>query len=260
MWALLPLVILGNLATNRRLGTAALVLAIPIFLIGCYAAFPRRRIGIVIFAAMAASLGYLYYQAFKNSNLSIAQPARAIHSYFDPNARDASSNLYRDAENISQFATIKDNLLGYGYGKPFYHAVDMRAVLNGGDPDVVYPNWDIFPHNQILWVWMRTGTQGFFAFWIMASLVVIRSMFFLKRPDLTDEDRALGLLTLTIMPMLLVFGVYDLQLSNFRNMLLTGIFIGTSCAAFRGGNISLLFGKANPQNASVSPRDMPGIR
>ncbi len=260
MWALLPLIILGNIATNRRTGTAALVIALPIFLIGCYAAFPRRRINIVIFAAMTASLGYLYYQAFKNSSLSIAQPARAIHSYFEPDARDASSNLYRDAENISQFATIKDNLLGYGYGKRFYHAVDMRALLNGADVNVIYPLWDILPHNQILWVWMRTGTQGFFAFWIMASLIVIRSMFFLKRPDLTNEDRALGLLTLTIMPMLLVFAVYDVQLSNFRNMLLTGIFIGTSCSGFRGEFSSLLFGKANSQEPSVSLGLTPGIR
>ena len=209
---------------------------------------------------MTASLGYLYYQAFKNSSLSIAQPARAIHSYFEPDARDASSNLYRDAENISQFATIKDNLLGYGYGKRFYHAVDMRALLNGADVNVIYPLWDILPHNQILWVWMRTGTQGFFAFWIMASLIVIRSMFFLKRPDLTNEDRALGLLTLTIMPMLLVFAVYDVQLSNFRNMLLTGIFIGTSCSGFRGEFSSLLFGKANSQEPSVSLGLTPGIR
>ena len=228
MWILLPLVILGNIATNRRAGTAAMLIAAPVLMAGCYAAFPRRRIAILILTAVLGVSGYAYYQIFKDSSATIAQPARAVKSHFAPDYRDTKSNEYRDAENLNQFYTIRGNPLGYGYGKPFYHIVPMADISK------IYDFWDILPHNQILWVWMRTGTQGFYAFWILMSLVVIRSCFFVRRKDITDEDRALGLLSLTIIPTLLVFGLFDLQLSNFRDILLTSMIVGASCAKIKG--------------------------
>ena len=246
MLIMLPAVLLGNVATNRRAGTAAMVIAAPVLIAGCYAAFPARRKQIVIFTVIISMASYAYYVRYRESPSSIAQPARAIKSYFEPDDRDEQSNAYRDAENLNQFYTIQANPLGYGYGKPFLHVVPMVDISH------IYELWDILPHNQILWVWMRTGTQGFYAFWIMMSLIIIRSCFFIRRKDITDEERTLGLMALTITPVLLLFGLFDLQLSNYRDMLMASIIVGASCAKIKGvKDVSLLKGTPELENSLI---------
>ena len=71
---------------------------------------------------------------------------------FEPDARDASSNAYRDAENADLMATIHlAPIQGYGYGKRMLHAVPIADISSE------YEWWDIMTHNQVLWVWMRVG-------------------------------------------------------------------------------------------------------
>lgn len=217
---LLPTVMLGNLACNRRAGTAAMAIAIPIVLLTAYVTLPayRRVIGSVTLALAVG--GMMYYQVFKKSPSPFAQPARAIHSQFAPDERDASSNAYRLAENANQMATLRSSpIIGYGYGKRFFHAVPIADIAK------IYEWWDLLPHNQILWVWMRTGTLGFFAFWMMMSAIIIRACR-LARARVDAESKALAVLGLCSIVILLVFGLLDLQLSNYRDMLIAGCFAG----------------------------------
>ncbi len=109
MWFLLPLVVLGNLATNRRAATAAMVVVVPIMLMAAFRALPERR-KLVVVVGLIIGVGFsIYYPIFKNSESAIAQPARAIRSHFQPNERDASSNAYRDAESANIMATLRLN-------------------------------------------------------------------------------------------------------------------------------------------------------
>lgn len=220
MIAALPVVLLGNLATNRRAGTAALVLMIPVLFLCAYAGLPKRRPLIVLIAAILGVLGMAYYQVGKNSGATWAQPARAINSQFEPNERDLSSNLYRDAENYNQMATIKANPLGYGYGKPFLHIAPMEDISD------TYIYWDILPHNQVLWVWMRTGFFGFYAFWMMITIIAVYACRFIRDDALDLDTKALAMFVLLSVGSLLVFGLLDLQLSNFRDLIFVGVWVG----------------------------------
>jgi hypothetical protein len=221
MWSLLPFVLLGNLATNRRAGTAALVVIVPILLLSAYRALPQRRRFAGILAVVLAVGGSLYYQAFKNSNGMIGEPARAIASQFEPDARDASSDAYRDAENADLMATIKTApVQGYGYGKRMIHAVPIADI------SADYEWWDIMTHNQILWVWMRVGTVGFWVFWMMISAILIRAAQTARAENADLETKAAGIFVLAVVGMLMIFGLLDLQLSNFRDMLFAAFWAG----------------------------------
>jgi hypothetical protein len=221
MWFLLPCVLVGNLALNRRAGTAALLIAVPLLLMAAHRALPHRRrliagIGIALVAGFA-----VYYPAFRNSQSAFAQPARAIQSHFQPSARDAASNAYRDAEDANLMATIRlAPLLGYGYGKRMLHMVPMADISEQ------YEWWDVMPHNQILWVWMRVGTLGLVAFWIMVSAIVVHACLAIRAQGASAHTKSVGLFCLCAVGMLLVFSALDLALSNFRVVLFMGFCVG----------------------------------
>ncbi len=233
MWVLLPLVILGNLATNRRAGTAGFIIGVVVLFLAAYAGLPRRRKMVAIVGLSMAFAFSIYYPMFKNKDGSIAQPARAIRSQFSPDERDASSNLYRDAENADLMATIKlAPVQGYGYGKPMLHVVPIADISE------IYEWWDILPHNQILWVWMRVGTIGFWVFWMLIAAIVLRASALVRSapPRVADsgdtQTKIVGLLTLMVVSQLLIFGLLDLQISNSRDMLFTGIWAGVAASGW----------------------------
>lgn len=220
MLALLPFVVLGSLACNRRAATAAFVVILPVLILAAYQALPRRRrlIGLLSAAGVFAFAGY--YAAFKNSNSILAQPARAINSQFSPDPRDASSNAYRDAENADLMATIRSAPLGYGYGKRMLHAVPIADI------SAEYEWWDIMTHNQVLWVWMRVGTFGFLAFWMMVSAILINAARTVRTESAGMEVKSLAIGGMLIIGSLMIFGLLDLQFSNFRDMLFAGLWTG----------------------------------
>jgi len=224
MLALLPFVVLGSLACNRRAGTAAFVVIIPVLALAAYQALPSRRrlIGLLSAAGVFAFAGY--YAAFQNSSSILAQPARAIKSQFTPDARDASSNAYRDAENADLMATIRSAPLGYGYGKRMIHAVQIADISNQ------YEWWDIMTHNQVLWVWMRVGTFGFLAFWMMVSAILIHAARTVRSERVDAETKSLAIGGMLIIGSLMIFGLLDLQFSNFRDMLFAGLWSGIIAA------------------------------
>ena len=232
MIAFLPLVIIGNLACNRRAGTAALIIALPIMVAVVYKTLPKYRKTIAIASVCFGLLGTAYYQEFKNSSSMLAQPARAVKSQFDPDERDASSNSYRDAENADLMATIRlDPILGYGYGKRMLHAVPIADISK------TYEFWDIVTHDQILWIWMRVGTIGFIAFWLAMCGCIIYGVQRATNPDVDWETQGVALYTVLVLTMLIVFGLLDLQLSNFRDMLFTGMWIGIMAGSARVASI-----------------------
>lgn len=228
MWCLMPFVILGDLATNRRAGMGALLLAIPLLLLTVERAVPKYRTRIRILGAVAGISFALYYPAYKNSTSTLAQPAHAVSSMFDPNPRDASSNAYRDAENADLVATIRlSPILGYGYGKRMLHAVPIADISAN------YQYWDIMTHNSIFWVWMRVGSIGFFAFWIMVANMVIYGAQTLRAKNGDVYHRAMGAYLVLLVTMLMVFGLFDLGLINFRGMLFVGMWAGALVAVVK---------------------------
>jgi len=222
MLILLPFVILGNLANQRRAATAAMVLALIALLPLAAIALPKNRRAIMIAAIALVTVMSIYLPIFWNGTGTFAQPARAIKSQFDPDPRDASSNEYRDAENSDLMFTMRTSpIFGYGYGKLILEPVDM-VDLSSIDPLVHY-----MTHNQILWIWMRLGSIGFYAFWVMMTANLMQNCRLLHHPNASLEAKAAALFCVIIIIMLMVFGLLDMQISNLRNMLFCGLWVGT---------------------------------
>jgi len=225
MWALLPCVALADLVLNRRAATAAMVIAIPILMLAAYQALPDRRRFIAGLAAVMAVSFSIYYPLFKNSDNAFAQPARAIKSNFQPDTRDASSNASRDNENADLMATIHSApVQGYGYGRPFFQLIPMDDVMR------IYDLEPFIPHNQILWIWERVGSFGFLAFWMMISSIIIFAGQTVRAVRADGLTKAVGIFALLMTAMLVLFGLLDLQLSNFRDVLFVGIWAGVLSA------------------------------
>ena len=226
MWSMMPFVVLGNLVLNRRAATAALVLLVPLMLMAAYQALPQRRRMVLALGLVITVSFSIYYPLFKNSDSIFAQPARAVKSNFEPDARDASSNASRDAENFDLMATIKSApLQGYGFGRPFFEVMSMADVIN------VYDLEPYIPHNQILWIWERVGTFGFLSFWMMISSIIIYAGQTIRRTDVDDLTRAVGIFAMLVIAMLVIFGLLDLQLSNPRDVLFAALWTGAMAAA-----------------------------
>ena len=226
MWSLVPFVVLGNLVLNRRAATAAMIFVVPLVLLAAYQALPERRrlIGVL---GLALAVGFaVYYPLFKNSDSLFAQPARAIKSNFEPDARDASSNASRLAENTDLMATIRSTpVQGYGYGRPYLQIIPLTEVT------AIYELEPFIPHNQVLWIWERVGSFGFLAFWMMISAILIFAGQTVRAPKSDDLTKAVGIFALLVTAMLIIFGLLDLQLSNFRDVLFTGLWAGALAAA-----------------------------
>ncbi|HEY3329961.1 MAG TPA: O-antigen ligase family protein [Capsulimonadaceae bacterium] len=221
MIVLMPLVLWMDLVNQRRAATAALIIVMPAIMAMSYVAFANRRKLITSVLIGMAVVSAVYFPVFWNKTGTLAQPARAVKSQFTPDARDLSSNVYRDAEDANIYATLQESpIIGYGYGKYFLtpvHMIDLSKI----DPLI-----HVIPHNSILWIWMRTGTIGYFFFWLMCAAVVIAGGQTCRDRHCGPLDRVTGIYATVVLMMLLIFGLLDMQLANIRDMLFTGLWIG----------------------------------
>jgi hypothetical protein len=212
-----PFSIYTLLATERRSGYIALMIA---FMALALVFLVVRRKAFFLIAVPLIVAGAVYLPLFWNASGLIGQPARAIRSLYEPDPRDASSNLYRELEKINVRATIQsDPLFGVGFGREFHFVVSM--------PDLSFwPFWHYMPHHNILWVWLKTGAIGFTIFWVLMGLSLAQSanaIKVLRAPEL----RVFAVLALTGIVSTLVFCYVDLGLTMGRVTVFLGTCIGT---------------------------------
>lgn len=220
MWLLLPVIVTAHLACNRRSGVAELIIALPVLMVLGYFAIPSRRKVIGIVGVIMSIILSIYYPLYRNKSGMWAQPAQAIKSAFEPDARDASSDAYRNGENQNLMATIKSApVQGFGFGKRMIVVADLSYAAN------LWEFWDRLPHNTLLWVWMRTGTIGFFAFWLMISAILIHGCHCL-RDALGPKEQSMAMFIISIVVMWLVAGAFDMGFTQVRPVLLSGFAAG----------------------------------
>jgi hypothetical protein len=227
--ALLPVVILSNLANSRRTSWAILALGLVALVVISYASLPHRRrllrrLGVVVLVCSA-----VYFPAYWNSQGTIGQPARALHSQFQPDARDLTSNLYRVQENANlDFNIRQSHNLGMGFGVPIDYALPIQDIRDGptGDPMLNYT-----PHDDVLYVWMRLGIVGEALFLLMIAAAIFRAV---QLARVRDQELALfGMLTVCAVFAYLVIGYEDMGFTWFRIALCMGILFGATEAALR---------------------------
>jgi hypothetical protein len=211
-----PIVGFTLLATERRAGYIALIVA---FLAFTMVFMMVHRKAFFLFSVPMLIAMAIYLPVFWNNTSIIGQPARAIKSLSQPDARDASSNLYRDLELIDVRYTIKSNpIFGVGFGRPFDFIVDL--------PDLSWwPFWHYEPHHNILWVWLKVGTLGFIIFWTLMGTAVARSTHLVRRLK-SPEARIWALFSLTAVMTMTVFCYVDLGLVSGRVTVFMGTILG----------------------------------
>lgn len=218
----LPFVIATTLVNNRRAAIVAIGVAIPVMLLVTLIAHPPRRriVGLILLGL--AIVFPPYYAIYQNKSGSIAMPARAIASNFNPDPRDASSNQDRVWENNDIMATVKQSaltqIIGTGYGKPMLMPFSLADVTR------IYLLEPYLPHNSILWVWMRLGTIGYLLLWFMIGTALVQAICLLRR--LGDPFlRGVALLVPLVLMQQIIFGYLDIGWTNYRNMIVTGVLL-----------------------------------
>jgi O-antigen ligase len=141
--------------SQRRAAVVALVAG---FVVLAVVMFFRQRKVFLIMVPVAVILTFGYTVAFWNATEGVGFGARAIKSVVaadQVSERDASSNLYRKIENFDLVYTLRaEPLTGVGFGKPFLQPAPL--------PDISFFVFHEFiPHNQFLWIWLKTGFFGF---------------------------------------------------------------------------------------------------
>jgi hypothetical protein len=214
---MVPVTVYTLLATERRAGYIAVMVA---FLAMSLVLLITHRKAFFLIAMPLLIGGAIYLPIFWNNTGMLGQPARAVRSLYQPDPRDAASNLYRDLELINVRATIHANpVLGVGFGRPFLFVVAL--------PDLSFwPFWHYEPHHNILWIWLKMGAAGFVIFFTLMGSAIARAAH-LIRVVRTPEVRVLALFTLIGIISTLVFCYVDLGLTQGR----APVFLGTTMGA-----------------------------
>jgi O-antigen ligase len=212
----LPVIGYTLLATERRAGILALIAGF--VALAFVLAVTKRRAFLLVAVPLGLSF-LLYLPLFWNSGGITGQPARAVRSLFEPDYRDASSNTYRQLESLNVRVTIqKDPALGVGFGREFLFVAPVADLS-------WWPFWRYEPHNQVMWVWLKTGAYGFVLFWVLmgtALAIAANRIRTLRRP----VNRMFALLAMCVIVMTLVFCWVDLGLVSGRVTVLLGTVLG----------------------------------
>ena len=222
--ALTPFVGISLVANNRRADYVALLVAILVAWVLLIAIRPSgQRAKLAAGLVVCLLLGTAYVAAFSHSGGAFAQPARAVISTIHPDtadARDYSSNLYRQIENADLKFTIKQSpIIGYGFGKPFLQPVLLPNILE------LDPYYLFVPHNTIYWVWMRLGFVGFLALWYLFGSIIVRGCQIARRlRDPYLQLVAVYVVAITFMEVILAYA--DYQLFFYRNVIYLGLLCG----------------------------------
>jgi len=225
--ALLPAVLIADLANNRRTAWLMMPAGLALLLVIAWIRLPQRRPLLRWVAGAIVAISLVYVPVFWQSTSLWAQPVRAMKSTIAPDVRDKASNTYRQFENANILSNIKRSTpLGLGFGVP----IDYSAIPFHDFADAV-PALKFTPHNGILYVWMVLGIPGALAFWWLIGLALVVACRQARAPD--PRMALFGAFVACALIAYLVEGYYDFGLWWFRVALLMGCLLGALEAAGR---------------------------
>ncbi|MBP7777750.1 MAG: O-antigen ligase family protein [Acidobacteria bacterium] len=170
---LMPVVVAGLVANDRRIAWVQLGLVAIAFLLMNPASALTRRVarGLVLMSPLLLA----YTVVGWSSPSRVFAPVGFVRSIVQPERTDGSldrSTLFRDVENFNLVNTFRSNpVVGTGFGHPFVVTVEGDAL-----PDFV--EYGFLPHNSMLGLWAFTGFIGFsgiFGALVVAALLAVRA-------------------------------------------------------------------------------------
>jgi hypothetical protein len=217
--ALLPVVLLADMANSRRAAWAILAFASIVMLVIAYVRRPDRRKVLRRLALVLLVGSAVYLPAFWNKDGALAQPARAIRSVVAPDARDEMSNQYRTVEDANLLLNIQaKHSLGKGFGLPIDYIIGM-VDLHSSIRAIAY-----IPHNGVLYVWMRMGMLGELLLWLVIMHGVVAACRLTGHAD--NETALFAALVACALVSWVIMGEKDMGFTWFRIVFLMGAFLG----------------------------------
>jgi hypothetical protein len=235
-----PVIVLAELVTTRRVGFAALFADIAV--VALLSAVYRPRL-----TATAAAVGMfvfvLYAAAFWQSEGVLGQPLRVVREFVDPYSvsdRDRGSNYWRDIENANIAYTVRQlPLTGVGLGQEYLFQQEPP-------PLTTFVYWRYITHNAVLWMWLKAGPYGAFAFWFLMAQVVMFGAQLYRRLD-DPLLRAAAALPVVLTVTQVVFSSVDLGLTYNRTMIVFGVVIGLTAPLAAWCTSSRALDRLSPQ-------------
>lgn len=251
---LFPFVLIADMANSRRVAWLIVAGSLATMFVIAYLALPHRRKLLRRTLAVLAVCMAVYMPVYWNhTGGTLGQPARAVRSAIDPSARDKSSDLYRQQEDINLILTIKvSGKLGRGFGIPILYS-DPISNISGIDSMIAY-----IPHDGLLWIWMRMGIQGEIVFWCFVSAGIVKAARLSR-----SGDRQLSLLGAVITCSIVAYvlmGHEDMGFAWIRIAGAMGCLLGALEAAVRVAVVEARSGAEVPEDAHDLPALLSGVR
>lgn len=211
-----PILIFTLMASHRRAGNVTLIVS---FLVYSLVFLVANRKAFFLLATPVLLCGMLYFPLFWNNTGLLGQPARAVRSMITPDARDQSSNYYREVEKVNVRATIMAYpIMGVGFGREFLFVIPLADLS-------FWTFWRYEPHNNVLWVWLKIGAIGFTCFWTLMGTAIVRAAH-LARTLRGRDERSFALFALAVVVSSLVFCWVDTGLTFPRFTTILGAALG----------------------------------
>lgn len=216
---LIPL-FLGFFVAQRRAAMASLFVS----LIAFFMLLPGRKQWTFFKISMPALVLLLIYgAALWNSQSPLAMPVQMVKSGIyttDENLskEDYYSNLYRENENYNLAYTVrKYPVFGTGFGRKYEKPLELASID--------FSLRDYIPHNQILWIVVKTGGIGFFLFLLFFNSFAFQAAYIHKTLQ-NPYYKAISMMIVVAVIGQMVVSFYDLQLTYYRNMIYLGTLMG----------------------------------
>ena len=230
LFGLQPVILIAEMLTERRVGFIALGVIIALVTILSFATAPRRALVLLAVGAIATCA---YVAVFWDSTGPFAEPIRAVRSVLDPSyvsVRDEMSDSWRVTEDSNIAYTMRTfPATGVGVGQR-YLTQDFPPPLPPG-----FTYWRYITHNALLWIWLKAGPLGAFAFWFLVGRVLTTgSAQYVRFRD--PALRILAIFPVCLITCQVVFSGVELGLTYARTMIVLGTALGLGgVLLFRAG-------------------------
>ncbi|HLZ09437.1 MAG TPA: hypothetical protein VKT80_12655, partial [Chloroflexota bacterium] len=200
-------------------GSLLLFVGLAALLAVAYAGMPERRRVLKRINVILAIGAAVYLPLYWNNGGTTGQPARAVHSAIAPDARDLSSNQYRNTENANLINGIHSTRsIGKGFGVPLDNAFG-NVNITSLDSMISF-----VPHNGVLYVWYRLGLVGEIILWSIVGFGILAGCRLAKRRD--RETAALGAIAVCAIICYVLQGYNDLGFAWVRIVIFMGFVLG----------------------------------
>jgi hypothetical protein len=214
---LLPLLLAGTQANNRRLAWVELGIVLAIIFAVSRETAPKRMIRRGALISVPFAIGYVI-AGWGSQYGGFFKPVRIIRSVVEANSD--SSSQWREIENYNLVQTFAEHpLFGAGFGNGFQEFVPL--------PHVEYQLEKFLPHNSLLGLWAFAGPVGVFGIttlWIAGLYYAMRAYHAATSPLQSTP----AIVCFAALPIYLAQCFGDLGLSSWTGTFMVAVSIAMS--------------------------------